>query len=164
MNNAPPPLPGSSVTPESPWLGLRSFTEKAQPFFFGRSAEEDDLYERILDKPLTILFGQSGLGKSSLLQAALVPRLRATGFLPVVIRLDHDTNAPPLESQLLDRLRMALESAGYPEQAATLRSALQNWTSATDDSAFLWLLFHDPALGFIPRAACPPTGFPALSS
>ncbi len=95
--SATPAIPGSLATPESPWLGLRSFTEDAQSFFFGRSEELEDLYERILDKPLAILFGQSGLGKSSLLQAALVPRLRTTGFLPVVVRFDHDASAPSLE-------------------------------------------------------------------
>src|SRR5262249_10365048 len=30
-----PVLPGSAVTPEAPWLGLRSFTEEAQAYFFG---------------------------------------------------------------------------------------------------------------------------------
>jgi len=70
----------SSATPESPWLGLRPFTEDARAFFFGRSAELEDLYERVVDRPLTTLYGQSGLGKSSLLQAALVPRLRANAL------------------------------------------------------------------------------------
>ena len=158
--SAQPAFPGSSVTPESPWLGLRSFTEEAQSFFFGRSAELDDLYERILDKPLAVLFGQSGLGKSSLLQAALVPRLRATGFLPVFIRLDHETNAPALESQLLDSLGVALESVGWPEQAATLITAVTDRAAARDDSAFLWLLFHDPARGLIPQRGMPADGFP----
>ena len=47
-------------------------------------------------KNLTVLFGQSGLGKSSLLQAGLFPRLRAERYLPVAIRLDHAATAPPL--------------------------------------------------------------------
>jgi hypothetical protein len=157
-----PVIPGSAVTPDSPWLGLRSFTEEAQAFFFGRSDELDDLYERVLDQPLAILFGQSGLGKSSLLQAALVPRLRATGFLPVFLRLDHDPEAPPLESQLLDRLRMALESAGCQEQAATLSTALTNPAAARDHSTFLWLVFHDPALGLVPPRGVPADGFPRV--
>jgi hypothetical protein len=41
--SATPTIPGPSVTPEFPWLGLHSFTEEAQSFFFGRSAELDDL-------------------------------------------------------------------------------------------------------------------------
>src|SRR5262249_3229563 len=53
-------------------------------FFHGRETESDELLRQ---KALTILFGQSGLGKSSLLQAGLFPRLRAENFRPVVMRL-----------------------------------------------------------------------------
>ena len=158
--SASPTISSSSATPESPWLGLRSFSEEAQSFFFGRSAELDDLYERILDKPLAVLFGQSGLGKSSLLQAALVPRLRGTGFLPVLIRFDHDAGAPPLELQLLESLRAALVSAGDEQHAATLVAALTNKKTPLDCAAFLWLLFHDPAYGFIPPRGAPSDQFP----
>ena len=72
----------SAVSPESPWLGLRPFTEGVREYFFGRDAEVRDLFQRVVHKPLTVLFGRSGLGKTSLFQAALVPRLRDTGFLP----------------------------------------------------------------------------------
>src|SRR5262249_42363101 len=142
----------------SPWLGLRAFTEEAQSYFFGRSHEIDDLYERVVDKALTVLFGQSGLGKSSLLQAALVPRLRATGWVPVLIRLDPDPGVPPLESQVLDRLRTALESAGYAEQAAAVAAA----QAGGDGAAPLWALFHDPALGVIAEPGVPAGGFPRV--
>ena len=63
------------VSPEAPWLGLRAYTENLRDYFFGRERELGDLFERVAQKPLTVLFGQSGLGKTSLLQAALVPRL-----------------------------------------------------------------------------------------
>ena len=76
----------SAVSPESPWLGLRQFSEDVREYFFGRDAEVRDLFQRVVHKPLTVLFGRSGLGKTSLLQAALVPRLRDAGFLPMVLR------------------------------------------------------------------------------
>jgi tetratricopeptide (TPR) repeat protein len=158
--SAPTTIAGSLVTPESPWLGLRSFTEDAQAYFFGRSAELDDLYERILDKPLAILFGQSGLGKSSLLQAALVPRLRATGFLPVFVRFDHDPSAPALEHQFLWRLRGALESGAFDRQAATLTTALADGQPTLDYSSLIWLLLHDPNYGLIPPRGAASDGFP----
>ena len=50
----------STISPESPWLGLRSFTEGAREYFFGRDAEVRDLFQRVAHKPLTVLFGQSG--------------------------------------------------------------------------------------------------------
>ena len=72
----------SAVSPESPWLGLRPFTEDVREYFFGRNAEVSDLFQRVVHRPLTVLFGRSGLGKTSLLQAALMPRLRMPASCP----------------------------------------------------------------------------------
>ena len=44
--------------------------------FHGRDEEAAELARRVQRKNLTVLFGQSGLGKTSLLRAGLVPRLR----------------------------------------------------------------------------------------
>ena len=129
----------SAVSPESPWLGLRPFTEDVHEYFFGRSAEVNDLFQRVVHKPLTLLFGRSGLGKSSLLQAALVPRLRDAGFLPVLLRLNYADDSAPLIGQFVDALTAALAPAlpGLDEALGRLRT----------DAALSWLLFHDPALG-----------------
>lgn len=145
--------PGQIATPEAPWLGLRSFTEDAQDYFFGRRAELEDLYERILDKPLTILFGQSGLGKSSLLQAALIPRLRTGGFLPIFVRFNHEADAASLDQQMIEQLKEALIAAELHEVVAALTIAIEDGATRSDwdPDAFLWLLFHDPTYGFIPR-------------
>jgi putative ribosome biogenesis GTPase RsgA len=67
----------AEVNLESPWLGLDSFSETTQRYFFGHDDELRELFERVEHKSLTVFFGQSGLGKTSLLQAGLVPRLRA---------------------------------------------------------------------------------------
>lgn len=70
--------PLASVVPvvdeQQPWLGLLPFTEKTRRFFFGRDAEIAEISDRIAENPLTVLFGQSGLGKTSLLRAGVVPR------------------------------------------------------------------------------------------
>jgi hypothetical protein len=102
-------LPSASAAPcavdeENPWPGLESFRERDASFFRGRGAEVESLLQLVLRERLTILLGLSGLGKSSLLQAGLFPRLRDVGFLPVHLRLDHDEHAPPLAGQVLDRL------------------------------------------------------------
>jgi len=77
------------VDAENPWPGLDYFAEGSQAFFHGREAEADLLLTMVRHRLLTVLYGQSGLGKSSLLQAGLFPRLRADGWLPVYIRLSH---------------------------------------------------------------------------
>ena len=44
--------------------------------FFGRSNEVTELADRIAGDRILVLYGKSGLGKTSLLQAGLFPRLR----------------------------------------------------------------------------------------
>ena len=50
---------------------------------------------RVQRKLLTILFGQSGLGKTSILRAGIVPRLRPEGYCPVYVRIDYSRESPP---------------------------------------------------------------------
>lgn len=128
------------VDPESPWLGLRSFTEETQGYFFGRAEELQDFFERVLHKPLSVLFGRSGLGKSSLIQAGLVPKLREAGLLPVSIRLRYEEDAPAMNAQMSAALGEALESAGHTGVAAAPN---------------LWLLLHDPKYGLIAADGTP---------
>src|ERR1019366_7930532 len=86
--------PVATVDEQNPWLGLVSFTEETRSYFHGREEEAAELSRRVQRKLLTVLFGQSGLGKTSILQAGLVPRLRPEGFCPVYVRLDYDPNSP----------------------------------------------------------------------
>ena len=72
-----------AIDRENPWPGLATFTEDQAGLFYGRDAEIRDLTRRAERNPLTVLFGQSGLGKSSLLQAGVIPRLRAASYWPI---------------------------------------------------------------------------------
>jgi WD40 repeat protein len=129
---------GPAVTPESPWLGLKSFEESAAEYFFGRDAEVRELSERVEHKTLTVFFGKSGLGKTSLLRAGLVPMLRGGGYLPVIIRLNFSDADLQLVEQVLSKLRETLLSSGYEK--------LANFPERGID---LWQLFHDSQYGFV---------------
>ncbi len=59
-----------------PYIGLRPFTEQEQDRFFGRSEEISILLDKIQANRLTLLLAASGVGKSSLLQAGIMPELR----------------------------------------------------------------------------------------
>ena len=59
-----------------PYKGLRPYEESDQENFFGRDAERQILVDKILTHKLTFLFAASGVGKSSLLQAAVLPSLK----------------------------------------------------------------------------------------
>ncbi|MBV9493467.1 MAG: hypothetical protein JOZ54_04425 [Acidobacteria bacterium] len=74
--------------PRRRYPGTGPFGPEDAALFFGRKRETEELYLRILSVPLLLQFGESGLGKTSLLQAGLFPLLRAKPFLPVMIRLN----------------------------------------------------------------------------
>ena len=103
--------PGESLSAERPWPGPRAFGYDDRAFFCGRSADVAELAGMVRRVPALLLYGQSGTGKTSLLQAGLVPELARTGWLPVVTRIDYGRGAPPVGEQLLDRLREAIASA-----------------------------------------------------
>src|SRR5215469_13301978 len=78
------------VDDDSPWPGLSPFSEGEQNFFFGRDLEIGELCRLVRRETLSVLFAQSGAGKTSLVCAGLLPDLRKTAYLPVYIRSDHD--------------------------------------------------------------------------
>ncbi len=59
-----------------PWKGPKPFEEADAKRFFGRATEVEDLLHFMKGQRLTVLVALSGVGKSSLLQAGLVPTLR----------------------------------------------------------------------------------------
>jgi hypothetical protein len=109
---------------DNPWPGLASYDEKSQLFFSGRTAEADELLRRILDEPLTVLFGKSGLGKTSLLHAGLFPRLRALDLLPVLVRLHVRQTSEPFLEQVRVRLFEELRRHGIEHTGSTAGETL----------------------------------------
>ncbi|HSD60056.1 MAG TPA: hypothetical protein VLC55_04315 [Burkholderiales bacterium] len=97
---------GPRLGPENPWPGLGAFTEEDRDYFHGRDGETAELVRLVRREPLTVLFGRSGLGKTSLLGAGLFPRLREDGYFPVLIRLSYATPTP-LSAQVQDALLAA---------------------------------------------------------
>ena len=80
---APPPLVTVSGAVESPYRGLNSFDERDAAFFFGRESAIAALLDRMAeatDPALLMVSGVSGAGKSSLLQAGILPRVRGEGL------------------------------------------------------------------------------------
>jgi hypothetical protein len=61
-----------------PYRGLFHFREEDAPFFFGREASVDRLMDEVQRQPFVAVVGASGSGKSSVVRAGLIPRLRQT--------------------------------------------------------------------------------------
>src|SRR3984957_11752105 len=60
-----------------PYRGLLHFREEDAPFFFGRETAIDKLVDAVQRQPFVAVVGASGSGKSSVVRAGLVPRLRS---------------------------------------------------------------------------------------
>ena len=67
---------GAHEIPRSPFRGLLAYTEDDARFFFGRDADADLVIANLMASRLTVLYGPSGVGKSSVLRAGVVRRLR----------------------------------------------------------------------------------------
>lgn len=103
------PAPSTeSVDAENPWPGLYQYTERTKAFFHGRTDEVALLVGMVRRRLLTVLYGQSGLGKSSILQAGLFPELRQSGCLPIYIRLSHTSAQSDEGTSLLQQTRRAI--------------------------------------------------------
>jgi formylglycine-generating enzyme required for sulfatase activity len=73
--------------PERPYKFLDYFEAADQSIFFGRDEEADALQNQIMAHKLTILFGQSGVGKTSLINAGVIPRLEEEGYASLYLRV-----------------------------------------------------------------------------
>ncbi|MEU2030733.1 nSTAND1 domain-containing NTPase [Nocardia amamiensis] len=78
--------------PESPYVGLRAFNARDAGIFFGREHVVQELLGRIRQcledttrQPIVAVVGVSGSGKSSVLQAGLIPQLEAHGISCVTV-------------------------------------------------------------------------------
>jgi serine/threonine protein kinase len=64
---------------ESPYTGLKAFQERDAQRFFGRGREISCMLAQIRDQPLLTVVGPSGVGKSSLVRAGVIPALKGSG-------------------------------------------------------------------------------------
>jgi len=74
-----PPVDAAALSDAPcPYRGLDAFREEDAPVFAGREAISAELQRLVERQSLVVLIGPSGSGKSSIVQAGLLPRLRAS--------------------------------------------------------------------------------------
>jgi conflict system STAND superfamily ATPase len=91
---------------DNPWPALAAFEESDAAFFYGREAAIVSLLQIVEREDRVLLYGSSGLGKTSLLRAGLFPMLPPSIF-PVYIRLHYDRDGASLTQQVLDAVKAA---------------------------------------------------------
>lgn len=119
----------------NPWLGLSSYKYEDSSRFYGRDEELQTLTDIIRQNIFTTLYGVSGAGKTSLINAGLSPILEKEQYLPIYVRFSHGADSLPYEEQLISAVESALEKiGGESEQVENL-----DFDSKSDR---LWLYFH----------------------
>ncbi|GAA0943268.1 hypothetical protein GCM10009576_082400 [Streptomyces rhizosphaericus] len=106
--------PRSDDAAEPPYRGLARYEPDDAAWFFGRDQLIDDLLHLTAHHRITAVVGASGSGKSSLLRAGLIPRLRSTDnpdLRPAALRVitpgahplpDHGRRLVPKEGEEAD--------------------------------------------------------------
>ena len=71
-----PPAAGAQVhTQDNPYRGLQMFQAEHRSLLFGRQGASEDIVERLRGQGLVVVAGDSGIGKSSLCRAGVLPRV-----------------------------------------------------------------------------------------
>ena len=76
----------------SPFKFLDSYTSDDREIFFGREKEIEELYYKIFDGRLLIVYGSSGTGKTSLIQCGLSGKFEEADWMPVIVRRAENIN------------------------------------------------------------------------
>ena len=101
------------MTIENPWAGLASYEDPASSErklkFCGRDDDTYDMVKLISKNVFVTLYGKSGIGKTSLLNAGVFPELREKQYTPISLRLGilKPTKWPSYQSIIIDAIKRA---------------------------------------------------------
>ena len=133
-----------TVDADHPWLGLSPFTTHTRAYFYGRDRDIRDLFLRVRDQSLTTLFGQSGLGKTSLLGAGLIPKLQVEGFRACMIRIGFESSDSSAVEQTLTAASDLMNENSQSNSYVTPVSTGNRKSFGDEEPQFrsLWEFFH----------------------
>ncbi|OYZ00994.1 MAG: hypothetical protein B7Y37_08855 [Sphingobacteriia bacterium 28-36-52] len=83
---APFRIKKSNLKDIQPFKELKSYSESDEDFYFGRTSEIEKIEFSLSKYKILGLFGESGTGKTSIINAGIIPLLKRKGFIIVSIR------------------------------------------------------------------------------
>lgn len=118
--------PTRALPLEDPYVGLTHFTEEYADFFFGRETESSLVIGNLRAARLTLLYAESGVGKSSVLRAGVVARMHEVAardveshgsprLVPVVFSSWSERPVVALAHAIGEAIRPYLGERGLPE-------------------------------------------------
>jgi WD40 repeat protein len=130
--------------PACPYRGLRAFTDSDAHLFFGRAAFIDRLLAAVDGNRIFAIIGSSGAGKSSVLQAGLIPRLVSSpGTL--VVRMQPGPRP-------IDELAIEISAANIMVEGASFRQP-ESWSHELRTSGITACADRLAALARVERVA-----------
>lgn len=126
---------------KNPWAGLSSYEDplksKHRLKFCGRDRETKDVTRLIDDNFFVTLYGKSGIGKTSLLNAGVFPALRREQYMPLSLRLGMADDKLAFQSIITQAIEHTIAEAGGDIQIINVIDQHDN-IKATD---YLWRWF-----------------------
>ncbi|TRT66416.1 hypothetical protein, partial [Microcystis sp. M_QC_C_20170808_M3Col] len=127
----------------SPYLGLRKFEVDDKDRFFGRDNWIIELTDYLKPKNVLLLLGASGSGKSSLVQAGLIPKLKDDFGANRLVNLTFVPDVNPFESfygcLLANRYKQSQAKLAQAVKEDTLIKVVEGLKNNSD----LWFIFID---------------------
>lgn len=132
-----------SMLQNNPWRCLAAYKEPKQNdkesfLFCGREKESHELYSLVKSNLFVTLYGRTGIGKTSLLEAGVFPLLRKDDYIPIVVRFSmHDHT----HKSFAEIVVSAIENQGLRIERTIehSQSAILNDTQPNMD--YLWSYF-----------------------
>ncbi len=167
----------------SPYKGLRAFedSEGDVPFFFGRERERAQIEANLMASRLTVVYGETGVGKSSVLRAGVAHHLRGAARenleqhgepeLAVVVFDDwREDPVAALRTAVAEEVTRALGGTlPAPDEDAPLAGALHAWQELLGGDVYVvldqleeYFLYHrdEEGPGRLPTSFPPRSGRP----
>ena len=136
------PPPGLAET-GSPWKGLAPFEDSSLDvrLFFGREREVEIACANLMATRLTVLFGATGVGKSSLLRAGVMPRLRVVGPEGSAAALVSTWTGDPVEAVAVAVREAVSATLGHrvDDPGGPLVERVRSWTDELGGELYLVL-------------------------
>ncbi len=157
----------STQLPDSPYKGLVSYLEEDADFFFGRERERDIITAKLLASRLTLLYGPTGVGKTSILRAGVEHHLRELArvnqaqfgqpeFVVVVFSFWRDDPLVGLLRRIRHCIARALSDPEIDEREldSTLTDAIPKWSKLIGGDLLIvldqfedYFLYHENETG-----------------
>jgi hypothetical protein len=138
--------------PDTPYKGLTPYSEEDAQFFFGRKQEREIITANLVASRLTLLYGASGVGKTSVLRAGVTHHLRRVAqqnlvergtpeFAVVVFSAWHGNPLDKLADRVKDSVTRVLNSQTFEPvpPSNTLAQTLQAWVERVGGELFIIL-------------------------